>query len=203
MILIPWRLGSNFWKVGSRKVFSVNEHDLESQLQTLDENVPSSRLPKRRRFLVGTHSDDVLENLITEVSEMKGQIEGYKKLAFRHKFSLSFLESMDETFSCCICKRVPPRTPLVGCQVCSTLVGCQRCTDTWFGGPGGLTKPCSKCGAPRGLANSFILKRFDNFVDQISEMMRDTNNNNNNSSDDDDGAGQFDDTLPIVLPADE
>ena len=115
----------------------MNEHDLESQLQTLDENVPSSPLPKRRRFLVGTHSDDVLENLITEVSEMKGQIEGYKKLAFRHKFSLSFLESMDETFSCCICKRVPPRTPLVGCQVCSTLVGCRMCTNIWFGGPGG------------------------------------------------------------------
>ena len=45
---------------------------------------------------------------------------------------------------------------------------------------------------------------FDNFVDQISEMMRDTNNNNNNnSSDDDNVASQFDDTLPIVLPADE
>ena len=45
---------------------------------------------------------------------------------------------------------------------------------------------------------------FNNFVDQISEMMRDTNNNNkNNSFDDGDGAGQFDDALPIVLPADE
>ena len=68
----------------------------------------------------------------------------------------------------------------------------------------GLTKSCPKCRAPRGLANSFILKGFDNFVDQISEMMRDTNNNNNNnSSDDDNVASQFDDTLPIVLPADE
>ena len=188
--------------MGSRKVFAVNEHDLESLQQTLDENVPNSPLPKRRS-LVGTHGEDVFENLITEVSEMKGQIEGYKKLAFRHKFSLSFLESMDETFSCCICKRVPPKTPLVGCQVFSTLVGCQRCTDIWFGGPGELTKSCPKCRAQRGLANSFILKGFDNFVDQICEMMRDTNNNNNNSSHDDDGAGQFDDTLPIVLPADE
>ena len=45
---------------------------------------------------------------------------------------------------------------------------------------------------------------LNNFVDQISEMMRDTNNNNkNNSFDDDDGAGQSDDALPIVLPADE
>ena len=35
-------------------------------------------------------------------------------------------------------------------------------------------------------------------------MMKDTNNNNNsNSSDDDNGAGQFDDTISIMLPADE
>ena len=64
----------------------------------------------------------------------------------------------------------------------------------------------------------FLLNQFSIFniqfsvftiFDQISEMMRDinninnNNNNNNNSSDDDDGAGQFDDTLPIILPADE
>ena len=185
-------------------MFALNEHNMENWRQTLDENVPNSPLPKRRRSLVRTQSEDVLENLITEVLEMKGQIEGYKKVAFLHKFSLSFLESMDETFSCCICKLVPSRTPLVGFQVCSTLVGFQRCTDIWFGCPGGLAKSCPKCRAPRGLANSFILKGFDNFVDQISEMMRDTNNNNNNnSSDDDNVASQFDDTLPIVLPADE
>ena len=141
-------------------MFAVNEHDLESRRQTLDENDPSSPLPKRRRSLVRTHSEDVLKNFIIEVSEMNGQIEGYKKLAFRHKCSLSFLESMDETFSCCLCKRVPQRTPFVGCQVCSTLVGCQRCTTTWFGGPG-----WPKCRAQRGLANSFILKGFENFVD--------------------------------------
>ena len=134
---------------------------------------------------------------MTEVSEMKGQIEGYQKLAFRYKFIFSFLESMDKTFSCCICKHVPPRTPLVGYQACSTLVGCQRCTDAWFGGPGGLTKSCPTFRALRDLDNSFILKGFDNFIDQTSEMMRDTNNN---SSNDDDGAGQFNDTLPIVLP---
>ena len=122
-------------------MFAVNEHDLESRRQTLDENVPNSPLPKRRRSLVRAHSEDVLENLMTEVSEMKGQIKRYKKQAFRHKFRLSFLESMDETFPCCICKRVPARTPLVGCQVCSTLVDCQSCTDTWFGGPGGLPNP--------------------------------------------------------------
>ena len=57
-------------------MFAVNKHDLESRRQTLDENVPNLPLPKRRRSLVGTDSEDVLENLITEVSEMRGQIEG-------------------------------------------------------------------------------------------------------------------------------
>ena len=134
-----WSLGAHVFTAS--KLFSLNEHDLESWRQTLDESVPSSPLPKRRRSLVGTHSEDVSENLITEVSEMKGQIKGYKKLAFRRKFSLLFLESMGETFSCCICKRMDPRTTLVGCQACSTFVGCQRCTDTCFGGPGDLPNP--------------------------------------------------------------
>ena len=67
--------------MGSRKVFAVNDNDLESRRQTLDENVPNSLLPKRRRSLVGTDSEDVSENLITEVSEMRGQTKGYKKLA--------------------------------------------------------------------------------------------------------------------------
>ena len=86
--------------------------------------------------------------------------------------------------------------------MCSTLAGCQRCTDTWFDGPGGLTKSCSKSTVSRDLVNSFILKVFNNFLDQISEMMRDTNKNIN-ISDDDNSTDQLDDTLSIVSPADD
>ena len=82
---------------------------------------PQLTITKRRKLLVGNHSGDVLENLI---AEMKGHIEGHKKLAFCHNFSLSFLESMDKAFSCCIYKCVPPRTPLVGSQGFSTVVWC-------------------------------------------------------------------------------
>ena len=55
-------------------MFAVNKHDRESGRQILNENVSSSTLPKRRS-LVGTYTN-VLENLIPEVSEMKGQIQG-------------------------------------------------------------------------------------------------------------------------------
>ena len=140
----------------------MNEHDLETRRQTLDENVPNSPLPKRRTSLVGTHSEDVFENFITEVSEIKKKkLKGIRSWLFAT--NLDF-HSQSQLMT------------LVACQVCSTLVGCQRYTDTWFGDPGGLTKSCPKCRAPRGLANSFILKGLENFVEQISEMMRDPNN---------------------------
>ena len=48
MVLIPENSGTNFWKVRSTKVFVLNEHDLESWRQSLDEKDPSSPLPKRR-----------------------------------------------------------------------------------------------------------------------------------------------------------
>ena len=98
-------------------------------------------ITKKKKIACWNLQQRLLQNLTTEVSEMKGQIEGHEELAFRNKFSLSFLESIDETFSCCICKRVPPRTPLVSCQACSTVPGCQRCTDTCMVVLEGLPNP--------------------------------------------------------------
>ena len=70
--------------------------------------------------------------------------------------------------------------------------------------PGGLIKSCPKYRALRGIANSFILNGFDNFVDQISKMKRDTNNSSNSNSDDElIQRGQIDNTLTIFLPADD
>ena len=191
--------------MGSWNVFAVNEHDLESRRQTLEERSTSSPLSKRKWLLVGTHNEDVLENFIAEVSEIKKQIERYKKMVFCHKFSLPLLESIDETLLWCISKHVPPRTLVVSYQAFSIIVGCQRCTDTWYGGPAGIAQFCPKCRTPRNLASSFILNEFNNYVNRISEMMRrDTsnNNNNNNSSSGDGGAGKFD-VLSIVLSADD
>ena len=73
MVLIPENSGTNFWKVRSTKVFSVNELDLESWRQSLDEKDPSSPLPKRRSWLVGTHSEDVLENLIIVLESSRNE----------------------------------------------------------------------------------------------------------------------------------
>ena len=126
---------SLFWKFGKRlkqqntrdqifEKWNVCEHYLESWWQSLDENVTNSPIPRKWRLLARTYNKYVLENFITDVSEIKGQIEEFRKLAFHHQFSLPLLESINETFSSCICKNRVPRTLFVNCQACSMLVWC-------------------------------------------------------------------------------
>lgn len=146
-----------------------------STIDTEDGDFETPPLKRLRKSEGGTKDVyETIEKLSSEVAHMAEKIEGFRKLSFKHKFPLSFLQSLDDCFTCCICKRSPPRTPLIGCQACSTLVGCQRCTDRWFGGINGLEKTCPKCRAPRGLSHSFVLKGFDSLVTQIKEMSNST-----------------------------
>ena len=103
-----------------------------------------------------------MEFLVEEVSEVREDIGKIRELAFRHKFFLSFIQSFEEAFRCSICHVTPAKLPLIACQACSTLVGCESCANTWYGN--GFNKKCPKCNTPRGLSKTFILKGFDNLV---------------------------------------
>ena len=50
-----------------------------------------------------------------EVSEVKEEIGKIRELAFRRKFSLSFIRSFEEAFRCSISHVTPARLPLVAC----------------------------------------------------------------------------------------
>ena len=181
-------LGVNFWKVGSRKVYAVTEQEVESHRRCVEEeSIVTVAPPKKKRRSFFNDSDDVqesIENLISEVSGVKSEMMKLHKLAFRHHFSVSFLAALDDAFSCSICKRVPPKKPLIGCRDCNSLIGCQRCTNRWFGGPTGLDKTCPKCRCERGLSKTFVMRGFDELVDQISEMNRNLASTDEESSDD-------------------
>jgi len=109
--------------------------------------------------------EDNIQNLVEEVQEVKHEIAKFRELAFRHKFSLSFINAFEEAFSCSICKITPVEPPIIACQACSTLVGCESCTNTWY--QNGLDKKCPKCNSSRGLSKTFVLKGFDDLVQQI------------------------------------
>lgn len=158
--------GIGFWKVGSRKIFTVLETDFERQR---NESSPTS---KRRRSSASNNDsiaalESAVDSLVTEVSDIKKELSKFSELAFRHKFSLSFIASFEEAFKCCICMRTPANLPIIGCQACSNLIGCQQCINIWYTGADAMEKPCPKCRAERGLTKTFILKGFDEVVNQI------------------------------------
>ena len=61
--------------------------------------------------------------------KVKEEIGKIRELAFRHKFSLSFIQSFEKAFRCSICHVTPAKLPLIACQACSTLLGCESCTN--------------------------------------------------------------------------
>ncbi|XP_066926820.1 uncharacterized protein [Clytia hemisphaerica] len=186
--------GVAFWKVGSRKVFAVPREDISNRRRrSLEEIETTSPTPnKRRRSL---HEESTLDNVVGELTDIKGALETFKKLAFKHHFSAAFLHSLEEAFSCCICHRYPALKPM-GCQQCGTLVSCQACSDRHFGSSNVSAKTCPKCRCERGLAHSFRLRGFDNLIDQIKIMENEESDIDDNE---DDGlGGAFDDTLPVI-----
>jgi len=152
---------------------------------------------KRRRSCL---NDDELHKSVNklseEVKEIKEAVKNFHNLAFRHKFSVSFLLELEGSFSCCICKRIPARKPLIACTECHSLIGCQVCSDQWYGGAQGLQRKCPKCRCDRGLAKTTVLKGFDKLLDHIKNLKE---HSSSYESEDDDGSHQHDDTLPIVL----
>ena len=171
-----------FWRVGSRKFFVIPETEYRK------DEAPHSVKKKRKSCSFTLQSDSAfieqaVESLVEEVREVKEEIGKICELAFRHKFSLSFIQSFEEAFRCSICHVTQAKLPLITCQACSTLLGCESCTNTWYGS--GFDKKCPKCNTPRGMSKTFIQKGFDNLVHQLELMNEGTLNNNSN------------DTLPV------
>ena len=84
-----------------------------------DETPPSSK--RKRKSCSSTLQPDsafikeAVESFVEEVREVKEEIGKICELAFRRKFSLSFIRSFEEAFRCSISHVTPARLPLVAC----------------------------------------------------------------------------------------
>ena len=151
---------------------------------------------KRRRTVFPTDSRGIqtrLEKLSEDIQEVKRQIKKFHDLAFRHKFSVSFLLELEEAFSCIICRRIPDRKPLIACSESNSFIGCQKCGNEWYSGIQGVQQKFPKCRCERGLTKTVVLKGFDKLLHQIRNLKDSTS-----SDDSDSGGAQSDDTLPNV-----
>ena len=82
-----------FWRVGSRKFFAIPETEYRK-----DETPPSAK--KKRKSCTSTLQSDsafieeAVESLVEEVREVKEETGKIRELAFRHEFSLSFIQCL-------------------------------------------------------------------------------------------------------------
>ena len=83
-----------------------------------------------------------MECLVEEVRKVKEEIGKIRELAFRHKFSLSFIQSFEKAFGGSIFHVTPAKLPLLACQACSTLLWCENGTNTRY--RNGFDKKCPK-----------------------------------------------------------
>ena len=135
-----------------------------------------------------------LEKLSKDIQEVKGEVKKIHDLAFRHKFSASFLLESEEAFSCIICRQIPAsRMLLTACSEWNSLIGCQKCVNEWYSGLQGFHQKCPKCRCERGLTKTVVLKGFDKLIQQKRNLKESTS-----SYDSDSGSDQSDDTLSNV-----
>ena len=116
----------------------AEEHQEQMRIDGEEEQEIEIMLPpiKRRQTVFPTDSREIqtqLEKLSEDIQEVKSKIKMFHALAFRNKFSVSFLLELEETFSCIICRRIPARKPLIACSECNSLIGCQKCVIEWYG----------------------------------------------------------------------
>ena len=163
--------GSSFWKVTSRKVFFVNARDHEAFRESFDlandESNDDAEPPTRRRRI-----ENCSDQIINELKGLKSNVNKIFAVTLKKGFPIGFIDYLEDTFSCCIYTRCPPKPALICCRSCSSLVGCQECVDKWYGsGLAALNKHCPRCREPRGYANTFELKGMSSLLEQMETLM--------------------------------
>ena len=62
------------------------------------------------------------------------------------------------------------KLPVIFARCCKSILGCEACVDTWFGGGQG-SKTCPLCRAERAYTETCRLNELDNFLSTIHPLL--------------------------------
>ena len=140
-------------KVGSRKIYAVKKTDLARRKRpdpetsdTSDEDVPP---PKR-------------VNTMSLLKEVKANVVSIMAVNRQMKIPIAIRSWLLDIFTCHICQMSPIKPPVIFSKCCRYLIGCQPCVDSWYGGS--PDKPCPRCRAQRGFAETCRLNGLDELL---------------------------------------
>ena len=162
-----------FWRTPSRKIYAVEKENVRGK---------QSRSP-RFAGTNGTHPDNVTASSTAEpcqqpqevvtkyFKELKTDIQAVQ-LALWGKSGLpsSLQTALQHAFKCKICQNTPFDPPVIMAKCCTSIIGCQKCVDSWFTGPNALSKTCPLCQQERGYANLGTLHGFDEVTEEVKKL---------------------------------
>ena len=61
---------------------------------------------------------------------------------------------LHDTFKCNICQSSPIRSPVMFTCCCKSILGCERCVDSWYSGEDGRSKKCPLCRSERAFTET-------------------------------------------------
>ena len=106
-----------------------------------------------------------------------------KILQLASTFKWGWTISLVHAFECSRCKKTPTTLPLIACQGCSSLIGCELCVKTWYTNDRSMVKNCPKCWVERGLSKTFVLRGFEELIHQLKILREETSTVSDTGSD--------------------
>ena len=165
--------GFKFWKVGSRKIFAIQEENRHKPCRkriVVTDTESDEELPKVKRKRSGS---DKVENsqVLKEIKAVRKDLEGLFRLSRGMKLPPGLHRQLCDTFRCQICQSAPIKPPVVFTRCCKRFVGCQVCVDKWYLGEQGMGRSCPLCHCERAYAETTALRGLDDFLTTIAPLL--------------------------------
>ena len=171
--------GFKFWKIGSRKIFTISQDGKQ-------------RISHKRTIFSESDSDEDFEpvkkrrtasqRILSEIKDIRKNVESLLDISKKLKLPFGLHKQLQDAFKCHICCCSPIKLPVIFSRCCKQLLGCQLCVDQWYGGEEGVTRSCPLCRSERAYADTSVLKGLDDFLQSITPLI---NYNRSEDSDSD------------------
>lgn len=131
-----------------------------------DDELPTP-LIKRKRSAESVK----LSHITSELKEVKDSIARIFKVTNSMNIPVGLRDVLYDTFKCSICQATPMAPPIIFAKCCKTILGCEKCVDTWYHGSEGQNRTCPKCRGERAYVETCRLNGLDEFLGIIEPIL--------------------------------
>ena len=155
-------VGLAFWKVPKRKFFAIplqNPKKNASSETVLTEEPASKKLKWEQ-----------LEETVKSINDLKTDVSQILQVNKDMTIPLGLYSALSDVLKCKICHTVPMMPPKIYAKCCKSIVGCEKCINSWYNGEDALTKACPLCGLGRGYNETMRIMGFDDFIKKVQNL---------------------------------